>query len=774
MKLLLLNCQRNEMNAVLARNVEFSHLITEYQRRLRESSQSTQASQELARKLSVEVSVLEREKEILSNAEKRVSEEVVALSERVHRLQATLDTVHNVEEIRESSRIEERKRLEDNSNRLQREWAEAKQELHVEREHVRNLTVEKEQTVKQAMSQIESMSKDLANALRAVSSAEARAMAAEARCSDIEANLKKVEDKASGKDTDTSSPVDEEEVVLAFEKAKEEIEQLKEDLQASNQHKEQFKCIAQANEDALRQIESAHEHFKSEADKLKQSLEAEISFLKSRLADIEAEVTEKDIALKSAVEEKENVLINFSKESAALANENYQMKRQLEEGQICISALKEDLEKEHQSWRTAQDNYERQVVLQAETIQELSKTSQSLETLQKEVSELRKIADTVKDEYESSKVSWEMEKTSLQYLKVDAEQKYKESDEQNKLLLDRLEAMHIKIAEKERIDMGVSVHGEVTNNQGEIDLQNVIRYLRRSKETADTEISLLKQERMRLQKQLESSLQSSETTQAALRRERENLRSNIYTDEEFRSLQCQVTEMNLLRESNAQLREENKRNFEECQDLRERAHQARSEIDLLRKSLREKEIELDASHKELEMQKVEIGHWQNRVSKLLEKYKTIDVEGYDHVKTELQQLQEKLEVTISDLELGRKSIVEKQERISYLEDEVLSKDIKLAETERKLQETSQAEAMLKTEVDRLRKQFLVQKKVLFTYWLMVKLQSWPLIKRVLVSPLMGRSCIGPLSKTFSISYGPNHLVLSFPGKFWYLESNNKA
>lgn len=702
--------QRNEMNAALARNVEFSQLITEYQRRLRESSQKAQASEELARKLSVEVSVLEHEKDILSNAEKRVSEEVVELSKRVYRLQATLDTVHNVEEVRESSRVEERKRLEDKLNSLQREWAEAKQELQLEREHVRNLTVEKEQTLKQAMSQIESMNKDLANALRAVSSAEARAMVAEARCSDLEANLKKVEDKASSKEMDASSLVDEEEAAVALERAREEIERFKEDLQASHQHTEQFKCIAQANEDALQQIESAHEHFKAEADKLKQSMDAEISMFKRRITDLEAEVINKEIALKLAVEEKESVLINSSKEKADFADEHFLKKRQLEEAQICIATLKEDLEKEHQNWRTAQNNYERQVVLQAETIQELSKASQSLEILQQEVSELRKISSTVKNEYESSKVSWEMEKESLQSLKADAEQKYKESDEQNKLLLDRLEAMHIKIAEKERVDIGFTLQGQVSDNQGESDLQNVIRYLRRSKETADTEISLLKQERMRLQKQLESALQASETTQAALRRERENLRTNIYTDEEFRSLQCQVTEMNLLRESNTQLREENKRNFEECQELREKAHHTQSEIDQLHKSLQDKEIELDASQKELEIQKVEIGRWENRVSKLLEKYKSIDAEDYDRVKTELQQLKEKLEVTISELELGKKLIAEKQERISYLENEVLSKDNKLAEMEKKLQETSQAEATLKTEVEKFRKQFITLKR----------------------------------------------------------------
>lgn len=701
--------QRNEMNAVLARNVEFSQMITEYQRRLRESSQSTQAAEERARRFSMEVSVLEHEKEILSNAEKRASEEVTQLSDRVHRLQATLDTIQNVDEIRESSRQVERKRLEDDLNRLQREWVEAKKELQVEREHVRNLTLEREQTVKQAMSQVESMSKDLTDALRAVSAAEARAIVAETRNSDLVADLRKVEDKASGKVMDTSSSMAEE-VIMELQKAREVIERLKEDLEASNQHTEQFKCIAQANEDALRQIESAHEHFKTETGKLKQSLECEVSALKKRISDLEVEVTEKEMAAASAIEEKERVLIDFSKEIKAIADDNHLKTGQLEEAQICITALKADLEKEHQNWRTAQSNYERQVVLQGETIQELGKTSKLLATLQEEVLDLRKVAETMKDEYESSKVSWEMEKASLQSSKVDAEKKYKEVDEQNKLLLDRLEAMHIKIAEKERNEMGITVRGQGVDDQAESDLQNVIRYLRRSKETADTEISLLKQERMRLQKQLESVLRASETAQSALRKERENTRAAIYTDEEFSSLQCQVTETNLLRESNAQLRDENKRNFEECQELRDRLQNVQLEIEHLHKSVREKDIELDAAQKELEMQKMETGRWENRVSKLLEKHKSIDVEHYEHIKVELQLLQEKSEAMTTEVDSGRKVIAEKQRKISNLEEEAISMEVKLSEMEKKLQEISQVEATLKSEAERHKKQSVLQKR----------------------------------------------------------------
>ncbi len=55
---------------------------------------------------------------------------------------------------------------------------------------------------------------------------------------------------------------------------------------------------------------------------------------------------------------------------------------------------------------------------------------------------------------------------------------------QNQLLLDRLEGVHIVAAETERKAAGIlSDSGQSSEVVGESDLQNVIRYLRRSKET---------------------------------------------------------------------------------------------------------------------------------------------------------------------------------------------------------------------------------------------------------------------------------------------------
>ncbi|KAK7842226.1 nuclear-pore anchor [Quercus suber] len=425
--------QRNESNGILARNVEFSQLVVDYQRKLRESSESLHAAEERSRKLTMEVSVLKQEKEMLSNAEKRACTEVCSLSVRVHRLQvkASLDTIQSAEEVREEARVAERRKQEEYVKHVEREWAEAKRELQEERDNVRNLTVDREQTLKNAMRQVEEMGKELADALRAVVAAESRAAVAEAKLLDLERKSKSsdaMDIQVDGGNEPSSFSSNE--VVVELRMAKEEIEKLKVEAQANKDHMQQYKSIAQVNEDALRQMECAHETFKIEADKLKKSLEAELLSLRERVSELEYESGLKSEEVASVAAGNEETLASSLAEITILKEEISVKTSQVLEMEIQISAVKEDLEKEHQRWRAAQANYERQVILQSETIQELTKTSQTLASLQQEASELRKLADAHRSENNELKAKWEVEKAMLEGSKNDAEKKYNEINEQ--------------------------------------------------------------------------------------------------------------------------------------------------------------------------------------------------------------------------------------------------------------------------------------------------------------------------------------------------------
>ncbi|XP_039055568.1 nuclear-pore anchor-like isoform X2 [Hibiscus syriacus] len=691
--------ERDKINGVLARNVEFSQLIINYQKKLRESSESLNVAEECSRKLTMEVSILKQEKEMLANAEKRACDEVRSLSERVYRLQASLDTIQSAEEVREVTRVLERRKQEEYVKQIEKEWAEAKKQVQEERDNVRTLISDREQTLKNAMKQVEDMGKELANALHACASAEVRAAVSEAKLADMEKKLKSSESLTIDGGTPSTISTD---AVADLPMTKEEMQKLKEEAKANRGHMLQYKNIAQANEDALKQIELAHENFKIEAEKLKKSLEAELVSLRQRVSELENESSLKSEEVASATAGKEEVLSSALAEITSLNEETAAKSSQIMALETQISSIKENLDNEHEKWRAAQANYERQVILQSETIQELTKTSQELALLKEEASELRKVADVHRSENTELKAKWEMEKSILEESRKEAEKKYDELNEQNKILHSRIEAMHIQLAEKDR--------GSIPDSHGDYGLQNVINYLRRTKEIAETEISLLKQEKLRLQSQLENALKAEANAKATLNAERSNSRAVLMTEDEIKSLQHQIREMNLLRESNMQLREENKHNFEECQKLREVAHKSKIESEALESRLMEKQFELETCKREFEKHQAEREILEKRVSELLERCRNIDVEEYDRLKNDVQQNEEKLKEKDAQIEEITNLLSKKQDIISKLEQDLAISKSELNEKDKKLNDILQFEANLKSDMEKQKKLVLQFKR----------------------------------------------------------------
>ncbi|XWS27642.1 hypothetical protein CRYUN_Cryun26dG0135800 [Craigia yunnanensis] len=695
--------ERNEINGVLARNVEFSQLIVDYQRKLRESSESLNAAEEHSRKLTMQVSLLKHEKDMLANAEKRACDEVRSLSERVHRLQASLDTIQSAEEVREETRALGRSRQDEYVKQIEKEWAEAKKQVQEERDNVHTLMSDREQTLKNAMKQVEEIGKELANALHACAAAETRAAVSEARLSDLEKKLKSSDAKILAIDGGTGPSSISTNEVAELPMMKEEMEKLKDEVKSNRDHMLQYKNIAQVNEAALKQMELAHENFKIEAEKLKKSLEAELGSLRERVSELEIESSLKSEEVASATVGKQEALSSALAEITCLKEETTIKSSQIMALEVQISSMKENLEKEHEKWRAAQANYERQVILQSETIQELTKTSQELALLQREASELRELADAHKSENAELKAKWEMEKSILEESRKEAEKKYDELNEQNKILHSRVEALHIQLAEKDRGSSLLFAGSAVADPLVDSGLQNVVNYLRRTKEIAETEISLLKQEKLRLQLQLENALKAAETAQATLNSERANSRAVLMTEEEIKSLQHQITEMNLLRESNMQLREENKHNFEECQKLREVAQKNRIESETLENQLMERQIELEASKKEIEMHRTERDLLGKRVSELLGRCRNIDVEDYNRLKNDVQQMEEKLKKKDAQIEEITNLLSKKQDTISKLERDLANSKLECNEKDNKLNDILQLEANLKLDMEKQKK-----------------------------------------------------------------------
>ncbi|XP_066322569.1 nuclear-pore anchor-like isoform X1 [Miscanthus floridulus] len=688
--------QRKESNSASLRNAELMRLVVDYERRLREDLDSKQALEENLRMLSMEVSTLKNAKENLEKSEKRALDEVRDLTERVHRLQATIDTIHTTDEVQENARSMERRNHEEHIKRLERDWAELKKELQEQRDHVRVLSLDKKNVFDSCMKQVEDMRKELNNSWKAASDAESKAAIAEAKCSDLEAKLKsrKVISRDGCHEISAASEENDELFQL-----KEELEKYKEEAQANKNYMVQYKEIAHSNEVALKQLESAHQDYKAETEVGRKALEDEIVKLRDKLSEMEKSYIMKCEEAANAIESKEKHVTSLMNEISVLRTEVSQKRPQLEKLEIELASSKSSLDEQYKRWRTAQDNYERQVILQSETIQELTNASKQLSSLQHEITVLRQTADALKTENDCLRSSAEQEKIGLLKEKDDALQKYNELNDQNRILHNQLEALHIRLAEKERNIAGLSSHRN-DNSHAEDDLQSVISYLRRSKEIAETEVSLLKQEKSRLQIELESALKSAKEAQGLLRSQADSARALMFKDEEFKSLQIQVREVNLLRESNIQLREENKHNFEECQKFREEAQKAKRESERLQNLLLEKEVDAEMCKRELEMQKAEIANLNQRISELIENSKGIDLNTYEAMKNELQNIKSTLRENSMELESAKKLVSEKEVAIKNLEDKLSVCQSELDSKEKKLNDV---EASLKSEIDKQKK-----------------------------------------------------------------------
>uniref|UniRef100_A0A0A9D2X5 NUA n=1 Tax=Arundo donax TaxID=35708 RepID=A0A0A9D2X5_ARUDO len=98
-----------------------------------------------------------------------------------------------------------------------------------------------------------------------------------------------------------------------------------------------------------------------------------------------------------AIESKEKQNTSLMNEISVLRTEVSQKVSQIENLEIELASSKSAIDEQYKRWRTAQDNYERQVILQSETIQELTNTSKQLSLLQHEITMLRQTADAQKN-----------------------------------------------------------------------------------------------------------------------------------------------------------------------------------------------------------------------------------------------------------------------------------------------------------------------------------------------------------------------------------------
>merc|ERR1719159_511908 len=148
----------------------------------------------------------------------------------------------------------------------------------------------------------------------------------------------------------------------------------------------------------------------------------------------------------------------------------------------------------------------------------------------------------------------------------------------------------------------------------------VVEFLRGELDTAACEAELLRQEKTRWQRQSETAQKSAEEARALLQAEVSIKKANLASEGEHKALLAKVEQLNLLRESNATLRQEAERLAGVTKGLRQALEDKEKAGEGTGRRLRELEALVKARVQERDTLKAASDRWEKRCNQLLEKH----------------------------------------------------------------------------------------------------------------------------------------------------------
>lgn len=308
-------------------------------------------------------------------------------------------------------------------------------------------------------------------------------------------------------------------------------------------------------------------------------------------------------------------------------------------------SLKDDLEGQRQIAKEAQDNYEKELVKHAEAANTVQNLRSENGELKEKMVELTSKAESATKQLNTSETSWDSQKYEYEHEIEQLKSRVDDLSSQNKVLLDQLESLSSRRSQDDNGEGGNEV-------QGDEHLKEVINYLKREKEIVECNYDLCQQEAKRLKQRLDYTQSELDQAKIDLEKERQREDETLRSTTEHEKLIQQLNELNVLRESNSQLRANSEYYNKRAQELEEQLQESNAKLEPLQTQLREAVAESEAHQESLKLAQEDNTRWKNRIEQILQKYERIDPQELQNLKNEVSSLKE----TITTLEKEKSAL----------------------------------------------------------------------------------------------------------------------
>lgn len=665
--------QRAELDSVVSQLMSARNSASQSEQRAAVLMAELNAALDSAKQESARANLLQSERDSLERMHSKDADRISSLTEEKYKLIAEAEGARQLCDMERDASNKAQQRMSEQLQQMQTEWTNAQRELALERTRARDSSSANAVHAQKLEELKDALQKEVAEEKQMRMEAEKQAEIASAKVSVMQQQVQTAEETLSqvvrsrekaalgaGKSAPAAgdAPADQADLDAQVASLKEELAEAKEAAAAADAHAAQYKAIASAADESLNKTKETMDDLQKSVARLKEENENSQSVLREKLEATQREladarkqaaesIAEAQAAAEAAQQELEKLKADVTSGKHNVANYEEQ-----------IRVLKADVEEHHRQWRAAQNSYERELLLHAEDVKKLS-------ALEQEVEQSKSKIQAVQAEREDALIKAQESKQGRAQLDAEMKQAVELLEGRCKSLEKQNDLMHKQLEKFETASGRSEEPGSEEGPSGSpslVELNEVVRFLRREKETLSVQLSLAQQERARLVQRAEHARREAEDAKgqlASLKSEYEGLEEKESFGQQRKTLEEQV---NLLRESNVALRAESTQANAQVSHLRKQYEALQSELEPLKAVEARCKADLEAKETELDLKAKEAARWKQRAQQLLEKYGQVDHGEHQRVLEELSAAKKAIEDAKAEHERAIKELSEKHEQ----------------------------------------------------------------------------------------------------------------
>lgn len=605
-----------------------------------------------------ETANLKAEKKLWNEIHERMRKDNESFIEEKNRLNNIISSQQSLENERNMTEGEARRKATSRIDTLERELGETRKKLGNETEDSKKLQLRKEYEAKEAQKRIDDLMSSLSQLREEQVSVKTSRDHLQARVNELTVELRNAEERVGRlQPRPTPRPANaaestqqQQELESEITDLNNEISDLKRELDLAKTHldnakaqAEQYRELSQANEEALEDLRGSQEQYQQEMEALVEEKNTKVKELEQKVDDVSSELSRSNTELSTLRDSQGEIARRYQDEKTILEEEVARLKEDSSRHVEAARYHQQDLRAQAEIASKAQHDYEQELVKHAEAAKLVQQLRSEHNEIKSETASLRAEAESAKVRLTQSETSWEDQRGHLSQEIAELNVRREDVNAQNKLLHQQLEGLTAQItsmqqrrASNEEDDEAMSPVAVGDVSEG---LRELNSYLRREKEILEVQYGIKSEESKRLQQQLEYLQSQLDETRLKLDQERTQAADSGRTSMTHQELMERLNELNIYRESSMTLRNENTR-------LKETLAEKTKEIEAMEAKVQPLEAEIDTlkttkSYLEEEIKQLQEDRdrWQKRTEGILTKYGRVDPAEMDGLKEKLVTLE---------------------------------------------------------------------------------------------------------------------------------------